>query len=221
MAHRRWIPDSPLGWAVRGLLLVAFVCFAWVGWVMAETARVNAWQERELAAVTQSLAESSAASDAGSETDAAVASLAEKATPEWGVLEEGDLVGRIDLERLDISAVMLHGMSSGTLRRAVGLLPGTARPGEPGNVGLAGHRDSFFRELGDTRRGDRIVLTTPHGHFHYEVESTRVVSPQDTHVLDQPMEGEELTLVTCYPFYFVGPAPDRFVVHAKRVDPPR
>jgi len=102
------------------------------------------------------------------------------------------------------------------LRRAVGHLPGTALPGEPGNVVLAGHRDPFFRPLKDVRPGDAVELTTPQGRFEYTVEDTQVVEPGRTDLLD-PAGRARLTLVTCYPFYLVGNAPDRFVVRARQV----
>jgi sortase A len=115
-----------------------------------------------------------------------------------------------------ISAVVAEGSDETTLRRAVGHIAGTALPGEPGNVGLAGHRDTFFRALRNIRGGDLIVLTTPRGEFQYSVVSIKVVKPKALDVLD-PTSEEILTLVTCYPFYFVGSAPNRFIVRAKRV----
>ena len=126
------------------------------------------------------------------------------------------LVGRIAIRRVGISAVVAEGSDETTLRRAVGHIAGTALPGEPGNVGLAGHRDTFFRALRNIRAGDLIVLTTPRGEFQYSVVSMKVVKPNALDVLD-PTSEEILTLVTCYPFHFVGSAPNRFIVRAKRV----
>lgn len=126
------------------------------------------------------------------------------------------LVGHIVIRRVGISAVVAEGSDEATLRRAVGHIAGTALPSEPGNVGLAGHRDTFFRALRNIRAGDLIVLTTPRGEFQYSVVSMKVVKPQALDVLD-PTAGEILTLVTCYPFYFVGSAPNRFIVRAERV----
>jgi len=126
------------------------------------------------------------------------------------------LVGRIAIRRVGISAVVAEGSDETTLRRAVGHIAGTALPGEPGNVGLAGHRDTFFRALRNIRAGDLIVLTTPRGEFRYSVVSMKVVKPNALDVLD-PTSEEILTLVTCYPFHFVGSAPNRFIVRAKRV----
>jgi sortase A len=126
------------------------------------------------------------------------------------------LVGHIAIRRVGISAVVAEGSDEITLRRAVGHITGTPLPGEPGNVGLAGHRDTFFRALRNIRAGDLIVLTTPRGEFRYSVVSIKVVKPKALDVLD-PTGEEILTLVTCYPFYFVGSAPNRFIVCAKRV----
>lgn len=125
-------------------------------------------------------------------------------------------VGRIEIPRLGVRAIIRRGADDETLDRAVGLLPGTATPGEAGNVVLAAHRDTFFRPLRKIRVADRIRLVVPPNEYVYEVESTRVVTPQETNVL-QSHGLEELTLVTCYPFGFLGPAPDRFIVSAKRV----
>ena len=126
------------------------------------------------------------------------------------------LVGRIAIRRVGISAVVAEGSDETTLSRAVGHIAGTALPGEPGNVGLAGHRDTFFRALRNIRAGDLIVLTTPRGEFRYSVVSMKVVKPKALDVLD-PTSEEILTLITCYPFYFVGSAPNRFIVRAERV----
>jgi sortase A len=126
------------------------------------------------------------------------------------------LIGRLEIPRLGLSAMVIEGTSGRTLRRAVGHIPGTALPGQPGNVGISGHRDTFFRPLRNIQRNDIITLTTLFGEFRYRVVSTRIVGPSNVAVLD-PAGGEMLTLVTCYPFYFVGSAPNRFIVRAERV----
>lgn len=127
-----------------------------------------------------------------------------------------DLVGRIEIPRLNLRAIIAEGIDSRTLRRAVGHLPGTPMPGEEGNVVLAGHRDTFFRALKDIRAEDIVRITTPRGRFEYLVEATVVVEPTRTDVLD-PTSEPSVTLVTCYPFYLVGEAPDRFVVRARLI----
>ena len=126
------------------------------------------------------------------------------------------LIGRIEVPRLGFSAVLFEGTDSTTLRRAAGHVEGTALPGQRGNMGIAGHRDRFFRPLRNIQQNDVITLTTLVGEYRYRVVSTKIVSPEDVGVLDS--DGAEiLTLVTCYPFYFVGAAPNRFIVRAKRV----
>ena len=125
-----------------------------------------------------------------------------------------DLIGRLEIPSLDISAMVLEGADDRTLRVAVGHLPGTARPGAPGNVVLAAHRDTFFQSLENIHKGDWITLTTPRGRHHYRVEETVVVNPDNTEVL-RVSTRPTVTLITCYPFHFVGPAPQRFVVRAR------
>lgn len=126
------------------------------------------------------------------------------------------LVGRLEIPRLEISAIVSEGEDEKTLRRAVGHLPGTPFPGEPGNVALAAHRDSFFRSLEDIRADDRVRFLTPDGLFEYAVESISIVPPERVDVLE-PTRRPTLTLVTCYPFRYVGNAPQRFVVRARLV----
>jgi sortase A len=123
------------------------------------------------------------------------------------------LVGRIDVPRLKLSALAREGADVGTLRRAVGHIPGTALPGAPGNAAFAAHRDTFFRPLKSVRNGDEVVLTTTRGVYRYLVTGTRIVEPRDVSVLE-PTPDATLTLVTCYPFDYVGSAPQRFIVRA-------
>lgn len=134
------------------------------------------------------------------------------------------VIGRLEIPRLKLAVMVREGAGEGTLRRAVGHIPGTALPGNLGNVGLAGHRDTFFRALRNIRKDDTIELETTAGTYRYVVNSTRIVPPRDVSVL-KASGGETLTLVTCYPFYYVGSAPKRFIVHATQVaanrQPPR
>jgi sortase A len=126
------------------------------------------------------------------------------------------LIGRIEIPRLDISVMVIEGSTDAILRHAAGHIAGTALPGRPGNVGISAHRDTFFRPLRNIRGGDIVVLTTPFGAWRYRVVSTRIVKPENVSVLD-PTPTPVLTLVTCYPFYFLGPAPDRFIVRAEQL----
>lgn len=121
----------------------------------------------------------------------------------------------LEIPRLRVKAVVKDGDDEKTLLRAVGRVPGSARPGEGGNVVLAGHRDTFFYPLQDIKENDRIRLFVPPRSYDYRVQSVRIVEPEETEVL-KSRGREELTLVTCYPFHFVGPAPQRFVVTAVR-----
>jgi sortase A len=128
----------------------------------------------------------------------------------------GGALGSIEIAKIGLTAIILEGIDERTLRHAVGHIPGTSLPGQQGNVAIAGHRDTFFRALRNIHNGDQITLTTLDGTFRYLVDSTRVVAPEDTQVLDDS-GGAILTLVTCYPFYFVGPAPKRFIVRAHKI----
>lgn len=130
---------------------------------------------------------------------------------------EGDLVGELRLPRLALRVMVVHGESDRILARAVGHLAGTAWPGEAGNVVLAGHRDTFFRPLRHVEIGDIITLATPGGALTYIVESTTVVDPTDLDALAST-GGRTLTLITCFPFTYVGPAPARFIVRARQTD---
>jgi sortase A len=126
------------------------------------------------------------------------------------------LVGRLEIPRLGFSVIVSEGTDDATLRRAAGHIAGTAVPGQRGNVGIAGHRDTLFRPLRNIRQDDTILLTTLQGEYQYRVVSTRIVNPSDVAILNSD-GNDALTLVTCYPFYFVGPAPDRFIVRAERM----
>lgn len=132
------------------------------------------------------------------------------------VVAEGEVIGEMKIPRLELKAIVVQGESPKVLRRAVGHLPETPLPGEPGNVALAGHRDSFFRPLRSIQLGDAITIKTLEGEFQYQVESTETVLPSDVQIL-QPSSEKTLTLVTCFPFYYVGPAPKRFIVHARQI----
>ncbi len=126
---------------------------------------------------------------------------------------EGSLVGRIDIPRLDVSVIVFEGTSDDTLARGVGHLRGSAAPGTQGNLVLAGHRDTFFRELRNIRRGDQVSVKATDGNYQYTVDSTAIVQPTQTEVI-RPTDDATLTLITCYPFNYIGNAPERFIVRA-------
>jgi sortase A len=122
----------------------------------------------------------------------------------------------VDIPRLDLSVMLLDGVDDSVLRFGLGHIPGTSQPGQPGNIGIAGHRDTFFRGLARIRKDDEITVKTLQGDYRYVVDTIQIVNPDDVGVLDdfgRPM----LTLVTCYPFYRIGPAPRRFIVQASLV----
>ena len=128
------------------------------------------------------------------------------------------LIGRIEVPRLKLSALAREGVDTRTLRGAVGHVPGTALPGDRGNAAFAAHRDTFFRPLKDVRSGDEVEISTPSGVHRYVVTGTRVVDPSEIEVL-APTPDPTLTLVTCYPFEYVGSAPKRFIVTARLLTP--
>ena len=129
--------------------------------------------------------------------------------------KEGDILGRIEIPRLGLKVAILEGTTSRTLRLGAGHIKGTALPGEPGNIGIAGHRDTFFRDLKDIRSSDEIQIQTAAGLSRYEVDRVRIVAPNDIGVL-APSAESAITLVTCYPFHYIGAAPERFIVHARK-----
>jgi sortase A len=137
-------------------------------------------------------------------------------SPSGRTAKEGEVLGRIDIPRIGMSVAILQGTTARTLRLGVGHIAGTPLPGEGGNAGIAGHRDTFFRDLKDIRASDEIQIETVAGVSHYKVDWVQIVAPGDTGIL-APSTDSSLTLVTCYPFYYVGPAPERFVVHARKL----
>lgn len=189
----------------RALLILAIACLGYYGYVSAETMLYQAQENR---ALDELLLRSDAAVPASSAPPPAAVSR---------TITPGETVGRIEIPRLRVSAIIKSGVDARTLQLAVGHIPGTAFPGEVGNVGLAAHRDTFFRRLRDIQSDDEIVLTTPEGSFKYRVARTDIVEPEDVWVLD-PTDHPTLTLVTCYPFNYVGSAPQRFIVRAQRTE---
>lgn len=189
--------------AERLLLLLGVVTLGYCGWSATESAVYQAVETRELDAILA----------AGPPRAPRPVRLTRGAVP-----ATGSTIGRIEIPRLGVSTIVKAGSDARTLQLAVGHIPGTALPGEGGNVGLAGHRDTFFRRLRDIAPNDRISLVTPEGRFHYRVQRTDVVSPADVWVLDDT-PAPSLTLVTCYPFHYIGAAPDRFVVRAILTSP--
>jgi sortase A len=199
-------PARRRGWKSleRALLVIAILSLGYYSYVSAEAYLYQAFETRELDAILKSAPPVRA--PAGAEP-----AVAARRAP----MPEGSLIGKIDIPRLGVSAIVRAGSDARTLRLAVGHIPGTAYPGERGNIGLAGHRDTFFRKLRSIRRDDVIQIATPEGTYSYRVDRTSIVNPDDVWVLD-PIDHDVLTLITCYPFTYVGAAPQRFVVRAVR-----
>ena len=181
--------------------------FACLGWCTAAMAHVWLFQAYESWAFEQQL---------GGEPVSVREFLVHAAAfSEPGAPVDHSILGRIEIPRIGLKAMILEGASRRTLALAVGHIPGTALPGAKGNAAIAGHRDTFFRALKDIRPGDKILVTTLEGFFEYQVKACNVVGPRDTRVLEDTAE-PALTLVTCYPFHYLGPAPERFIVRATR-----
>jgi sortase A len=191
-------------WLERGLFALGTGLLAWSLWAAGDGC---AWQM----ALSQRLASLVTRDQTGLSGGVAVAARREASG--------SGLVGRVEIPRLRLSAMIVEGTTPRALRRGVGHVEHTAFPGERDNVGLAGHRDTFFRNLGRVRKGDLIRLRTPDGNFTYRVNSMAVVGPDRSDLLGHTHHAM-VTLVTCYPFGWVGPAPDRFVVRASSVRQP-
>jgi sortase A len=199
----RWRIFSPartnpvLRWSRNVFLIIGLLALSYVGFALLDAWLYQAEQARRFERALK-------------ETN-----LARAESPAIAV-SEGSPLGRIEISAVGLTVMVLEGTDEGTLRRAVGHIRGTPLPGQRGNVALAGHRDTFFRGLRKIRVNDEITLTTLSGSYRYRVDSTKVVKPEETEVLED--YGDDiLTLVTCYPFNFVGLAPNRFIVRAHRV----
>ena len=204
--------NSLLRWLERGLLLVAILCLGGWGWAWIEAKYT---QSRDSQILDDARAAAAGPARETDRLDTFQPAANQPDAPPQRQLAEGSLFGRISIPRLDVSTIVLEGVDATTLRLGAGHIPETAVPGEHGNVGIAAHRDSFFRALKDIRKNDIVRLETLDGTFQYRVDWTRIVTPDATEVLDDTGDAE-LTLVTCYPFYYVGSAPKRFIVRAIR-----
>jgi sortase A len=185
----------------RVFLAIGIIAFCWFAAGHIHAAREQAALSRELEAARRS-------AEAASGTHAGI-----RIPEEAPVLATRALIGRIEVPRLRLSALAREGVDVRTLRGSVGHVPGTALPGHAGNAAFAAHRDTFFRPLEGIRKGDTVMVTTPEGTHRYTVFNTRVVDPSNVSVL-RSGQLSQLTLVTCYPFDYVGSAPKRFIVEA-------
>lgn len=202
-----------VSWLRHLELVLLFTAIATLGWVVHEQVSAS----RDQANWAQELETQLVSTTGPTEATAAPANAT---APLRRRVEPSATIGRLEIPRLRLSAITREGADAATLRRAVGHVPSTALPGQAGNAAFAGHRDTFFRKLRDVRKGDEIVFTTAAGTHRYVVNELRVVQPSDVSVLE-PTNSPVLTLVTCYPFNYIGSAPERFIVRASLQDPPR
>ena len=193
-----------LRWLQWTLFTTAAVILGYCGVVLADTWNFERVESRQLDTIVAQRPPATVAS--------ASASQAPRSPSADG------LIGRMEIPRLAISVMVMEGTTSKILRRAAGHIPGTALPGEIGNIGISAHRDTFFRPLRNVRQDDIINIVTAEGNYQYRVTSMKIVKPEDISVLAASTTGV-LTLVTCYPFYYVGAAPERFIVRADLVKP--
>ena len=200
-------------------LTIAIVCLGLFSYEYVERALYQTYESR---AFDRTLGRGAATLTASSEKNTPpgrVAPSSRKPVSSSRLSSPTALIGRLSVPRLNLSAMVREGIDSKTLKLAVGHIPATALPGQSGNVVVAGHRDTFFRGLKDLKEGDEIHFSTWDGDFDYVVESLIIVEPDNAGALG-PSSENVLTMVTCYPFYYVGDAPKRFVVRARQVSPP-
>ena len=188
-------------WLERVMFVGAVACATWVFVTWQDAAFFQLYARTEL----RQLVERTKAPETGRD-----------APPLSSAATHDSVVGLLIIPRLALSIVAMEGDDTATLRVAAGHLPDTPLPWEDGNASFAGHRDTFFRTLGDVRAGDTIDIATTRGTFRYRVTRSLIVNPDDIWVL-HPHDGTALTLMTCYPFSYIGSAPQRFVIHAVRV----
>lgn len=197
---------SIVPWLRRAEIALCVVGLSFLGGAFGATVNTWLYQARQERAF----------SDIEARQERALSGIERNATPQNGA--DPSVLGRIEIPRIGVTAIVREGDDDATLAVAVGHIPGTAGLGESGNIALAGHRDSFFRALRGIRRHDSIWIQTFRLREEYLVDSTEVVGPGETRVLE-PTGNAVLTLVTCYPFRWVGHAPNRFIVRASRVAP--
>jgi len=189
-----------LRWSQRLLFIVGASALGYVGFTLLDAAFFQASAKRSLESQIQLEQEPN--------------EVQHEVQPKPAI-KPGDVLGRLDIPRLGLSVAVLQGTGSRMLRLGTGHIAGTPLPGEAGNSGIAGHRDTFFRGLKDIHTNDEIQFQTATGLSRFAVDWVKVVAPDDLSVL-APSSESAITLVTCYPFYFVGPAPGRFVVRAHK-----
>lgn len=198
--------STVLTWVERALVAAGVVLAAWCAAVLVEARFTDRVPVQAPLKVTQTLPDGTPAPSP--------ARRAPVPTPAAPAPAAGTVIARLELPRLHLSAPVLEGSDDATLSRGAGHIEDTPLPGEPGNVGIAGHRDTVFRALRNAKVGDELALRTGDRLLRYRVARTLIVKPEDVYVLD-PTTTPTLTLVTCYPFQFIGHAPKRFIIQAQ------
>ena len=215
-----WHTESPartnafLRWSRNLFFIIGILALGYVGFVLVDAKLYQAYQNWRFQQDLEGLKSSVNSGESGTSPNLAEAGRANDKSLRMRS-REGFPLGRIEIGAIGLQVMILEGIEEETLQRAVGHIPGTSLPGQEGNVAIAGHRDTFFRPLRNIQPDDEITLTTLNGTYRYRVASTKIVEPEDIGVLDDS-DDAILTLVTCYPFNFVGSAPQRFIVRAHR-----
>ena len=198
-------PPGVVWWLERGLSACGFALGLWALLAAAQTHFYASLPVPSAAAAVKVLPGDGEEPAAGAGRSAAAAATRRISTGSW--------VARLEAPTVGLTATVIEGSSDAMLARAAGHVEYTPLPGEAGNVGIAGHRDTTFRAVRRLKVGDPLLVQTATGVFHYEIERTFIVQPTDVYVLD-PTDRPSLTLVTCYPFTFIGHAPQRYIVRA-------
>ena len=183
-------------WLARLLIMSGATTLTWAAFQMVSAA----WYQRQTEDTLESLRRMPA--------------MEGRSSPD--ALSVGEPIGTLEIARVGLSGVVVEGDVDAVLDRAIGHLPDTPLPWRDGNSALAAHRDAIFRPLRGVRLGDVLRLKTPHGNFDYQVRETLIVKPDDVWVLD-PTPMTTLTLISCWPFDYIGHAPERFIVRAERI----
>jgi sortase A len=200
---------TPFRWIDRALIAFGLGCLLFYAIVTVHSAIYQRRAKAEIDAIV--------AARRLSEATTANRYVPDTAPPPAPVMP-GEVIGRVDVPRLKLSAAVAEGDDDLTLGKAVGHLPDTPLPWQlKGNVAFAAHRDGLFRPLKNIRLNDEVRVVTRYGEFLYRVRKTQIVDPGDVWVI-APTPTPTLTLITCYPFSFIGHAPHRFIVQAERVD---
>ena len=217
-------------WLKQLLLLIGIVCIGYYGYTLGYQSFYQAYEnwafDQQIGGRTVTLLDylrektPLAAVMGPAKTQTAAGTIRKTPNAAGGPLTPvpaGELLGRIEVPRLSLSAMVREGVDEKTLSQAVGHVPSTALAGQVGNFAIAAHRDTLFRALKDIQKDDQVVFQAPDGTYTYQVVSTQIVKPTNIEVLKGEGDNKLLTMITCYPFYYVGSAPERFIVQAKLV----